>query len=224
MTTLTEALAPASDQLTADSLISGPRTITFTAVKIGKDGRSTRVSLNYEGDDGKPFKPCKTMGRAMVMVWGITEGRENDFVGKSVTVFRDPDVSFGEQGKIGGVRISHMSHISKAATVKLTVAQGSKRAFVFQPLAAASSKPDATIAWADKAIAQIDAANSITDLAEVHAKITPNMGKLATANPEQHARVTAALSGREQTLAQEGPADEQRGDPFADSNDDLLAA
>lgn len=134
MTTLAEALAPKSDQLNADDLIPGPRTIKITDARITKSDRQTRITLNFEGDNGKPFKPCKTMGRAMVMVWGVTD--EKQMIGKSITVYRDPEVKFGDQGAVGGIRISHMSHIDRPATVKLTVSQGKKGTFVFQPLTA----------------------------------------------------------------------------------------
>jgi hypothetical protein len=132
MTTLAEALAPKSDQLNADDLIAGPRVLKITGARIVRDGRDTKVVLNYDGDNGKPWKPCKTMGRAMVMAWAIAD--EQQMVGKSVRVFRDPTVRFGADGEVGGIRISHMSHIDKAANIKLTEAQGKKRLYTFQPL------------------------------------------------------------------------------------------
>ena len=66
MSLLTEALAPRSDQLNADDLIAGPRVITITSVRAVKDGRETKLVLNYEGDNGKPFKPCNRHGSASV--------------------------------------------------------------------------------------------------------------------------------------------------------------
>ena len=56
-----------SDQLNADDLIGAPRTITITRV-TGNDGDQP-VSIFYEGDGGKPFKPCKTIRRVMMGVW-----------------------------------------------------------------------------------------------------------------------------------------------------------
>lgn len=135
MTTLSEALAPRSDQLNSDDLIAGPRTLKLTGGRVAKDGRQTRLILSYEGDEGKPFKPCKTMGRAMVMAWGLTdEGFEDQVKGKSIRVYRDPEVTFGDQGQIGGIRISHMSDITKPTAIKLTVSQGKKSLFTFAPL------------------------------------------------------------------------------------------
>lgn len=127
-----EALAPRSDQLNADDLIAGPRVIKITAARTIRDGREVKLVINFEGDNGKPWKPCKTMGRAMVMVWGITEPEQ--FAGKSVRLYRDPSVTFGAMGEVGGIRISHMSHISGKKVVKLTVSQGKKANFEFSPL------------------------------------------------------------------------------------------
>jgi hypothetical protein len=97
MSTLAEALAPKSDQLNADDLIAGTRVLKITGARIAKDGRETRIILNFEGDQGKPWKPCKTMGRAMVMAWAITD--EAQFVGKSVQVYRDPDRQVRRSGR-----------------------------------------------------------------------------------------------------------------------------
>jgi len=152
MTTLAEALAPKSDQLNADDLIAGPRVLKLTGARIAKDGRDIKIVLNYEGDNGKPWKPCKTMGRAMVMAWKITEPEQ--FAGKSVRVYRDPTVRFGDQGEVGGIRISHMSHLDKVAKVKLTVSQGKKGEFTFSPLVTEAPRQDTgtTIEQATKAL------------------------------------------------------------------------
>jgi hypothetical protein len=128
------------------------------------------------------------MARAMVLAWSITE--EGQMVGRSVTVYRDPDVDFGDKKSIGGVRISHMSNLDKHITIMLTVSRGKKGQFTFQPLAAtqhaepfdvlsagmavesalkaATDKAGLTATWKDNArtLADIKAANS-----DAHAKL-----------------------------------------------------
>jgi len=202
MTTLSEALAPRSDQLNSDDLIPGPRVLKITGGRIARDGRQTKIILSYEGDAGKPFKPCKTMGRAMVLVWGLTdEGFEEQVKGKSIRVYRDPEVTFGDQGQVGGIRISHMSHIDKPTQAKLTVSQGKKAVFVFHPLLTEQPTPaDFTLTHARLAIAKAD---SLPDLERVwkqrsmapyrdelkealdarKAELTPNDGTLSETNP-----------------------------------------
>ena len=219
MSTLAEALAPKSDQLNADDLIPGPRTIKITGAKIAKSERQLRITLNYEGDNGKPFKPCKTMGRAMVMVWGITDDNfEEQFVGKSLRVYRDPEVKFGDQGAVGGIRISHMSHIDSPKTVKLTVSQGKKSNFVFQPLpkvanAGARQTPEE---WVQIHIEAIDDAATPEDLDYIEKAGVKAMGKLVTEHPKLHQRVVDAYNIRRQALTATGPTDSDRGDGFTD--------
>jgi hypothetical protein len=79
-----------SDQLNADDLIGTSKTITITRV-TGNDGDQP-VSIFYEGDNGKPFKPCKTIRRVLMGVWGKYA---NEYVGKSMTLYRDDKVTFG---------------------------------------------------------------------------------------------------------------------------------
>ena len=49
-----------SDQLNADDLIGGPKTIKITRVTVTERAEQPCV-INFEGDDGKPWKPSKSM-------------------------------------------------------------------------------------------------------------------------------------------------------------------
>jgi hypothetical protein len=66
---LAETIIPKSDQLNADDLITGTITVKITAVK-GSNEPQQPVSIHYEGDNGKPYKPCKSMRRILVSAWG----------------------------------------------------------------------------------------------------------------------------------------------------------
>jgi hypothetical protein len=226
MSTLTEALAPKSDQLNADDLIPGPRTIKITGARIIKDGRQLRITLNFEGDNGKPFKPCKTMGRAMVMVWAITDDNyEQQFIGKSLRVYRDPSVKFGDQGEVGGIRISHMSHIDKPARVKLTVSQGQKREFVFQPLPKIANEGgnqrgrQTPQEWVADHKDAIDDAATIEDLDLIEKSGERAMGKLKAEHPDLHTEVMHAYQLRREALSVEKRPDEDYGEDVTE--DDL---
>lgn len=118
-----------SDQLNSDDLIGGPMTITITAVKTS-DAKDQPLCVFYDGDRGKPWKPCKSMRRAMVALWG-DDG--NAYVGRSLTLYRDATVKWGGE-EVGGIRISHMSHINKQERLSLTATRGQKRPFVVSPL------------------------------------------------------------------------------------------
>jgi hypothetical protein len=64
--------------------------------------------------------PCKTVRRIMVGAWGKDT---EQYVGRSMTLYRDPTVSFGGM-VVGGIRVSHMSHIDSEKTLALQVTRG----------------------------------------------------------------------------------------------------
>lgn len=136
---LTPTITPKSDQLNADDLISGPITIKVAGVKTYEDAGRIKAAISYEGDNGKPYKPCVSMVRVLVAAWG-KDGK--DYIGRSMTLYRDNDVVFGGI-KVGGIRISHLSHIEGPLTLALTVTRASRKPYTVQPLAVAKL-PDLT--------------------------------------------------------------------------------
>jgi hypothetical protein len=130
MIDMTSYIAAKSDQLNADDLMDSPRTITITKVTAQADSADQPVSIHYEGGEGRPFKPCKTVRRIMVALWGKDASK---YVGRSMTLYRDPTVSFGGM-QVGGIRVSHMSHIDSDKTVALLVTRGRKAPFKVKPL------------------------------------------------------------------------------------------
>lgn len=129
-------IAPKSDQLNADDLIVGPRTITITSVKArASTGQGDQpIAVHFDGDGGKPYLPCKSMRRVLVHCWG-RDGAA--YAGRSLTLFRDDSVVFGGAA-VGGIRISHMSDIPRQVTMSLTASKASRKPFVVQPLATAA--------------------------------------------------------------------------------------
>lgn len=124
-------IAPKSDQLNADDLIG--RTLTIKVTKVSLCGEPTQpIAVHYEGDNGKPYKPCKSMRRVMVHVWG---GDGNLFVGRRMTLFRDDRVQFGGDA-VGGIRISHMSDIDREVVMALTMTRANRKPYTVKPLPA----------------------------------------------------------------------------------------
>ena len=121
VTDLRPTIVPKSDQLNAEQLLGGPMTITVTGVKVSSNPEQP-VSVHYEGEQGRPFRPCKTMRKLLVFAWG-PDG--NEWAGRSMTVYNDPSGKFGGD-EVGGIRISHLSHIPKAIEVSLTSTRGKK--------------------------------------------------------------------------------------------------
>lgn len=126
---ITETLAPKSDQLNSDDLLSGPRTFTITDVKMPGGDQPVSIYL-AEFPPGRPFKPSKSMRRVMVAAWGA---ESSVYVGRRLTLYRDPEITFGKD-KVGGVRISHLSHIAKPMTLALTITRGQRAPYVVDPL------------------------------------------------------------------------------------------
>lgn len=128
---MASTIVPKSDQLNADDLIAGPKTIKITDVAI-RGGQEQPVSIYFEGDNGKPYKACKSMCRVMVSAWGADSKK---YVGRSMTLFREPTVKWGGL-EVGGIRISHMSDIEAPLTLALTVTRGSRKPYIVRPLEA----------------------------------------------------------------------------------------
>ena len=130
---LSKTIIPKSDQLNADDLVSGAKTIKVRDIKAGADEQQP-VNLYFEGDNNKPYKPCKSMRRLLVQVWGA-DGTK--YVGRSMTLFRDDSVKFGGV-EVGGIRISHVSDIDAPVKVLITTAKSKRRPFEVQPLKVAA--------------------------------------------------------------------------------------
>lgn len=157
---MSKTIAPKSDQFNADDLISGPRTVTITRVS-GNDNADQPVNVFFDGDGGKPYRPCKQMRRVMVAIWGADAAQ---YVGRSMTLYRDPEVQFGGM-KVGGIRISHMSGIDKAQTMALTVTRAVRKPFTVQPIADKPAPPPVDhAATRDRLSAAIKAQGSTTTL------------------------------------------------------------
>ncbi len=117
---LRSTIVPKSDQLNAEQLLGGDMTITVTDVRAGSEDQP--VVIHYEGEDGRPFRPCKTCRKVLIFAWG-EDGR--NWIGKSMTVYNDPAVRFGGMD-VGGIRISHLSDIEGDIKVSLTATKGKK--------------------------------------------------------------------------------------------------
>lgn len=130
---ISATIVPKSDQLNAEDLLVGPKTVTIKGVSRGDADQPVNVTLEEFGD-GRPFKPCKSMRRVMVSAWGPDASK---YHGRRMTLYCDPKVKFGGQ-EMGGIRISHMSDIAERMTVALTVTRGKRAPFIVDPLPAAS--------------------------------------------------------------------------------------
>lgn len=128
---LSHTIEANSEQINADDL-STPRTVTITDVEKGTADQP--VFVHVSEFTGRTYRPGKSMRRVLVAAWGADASL---YKGRRLTIFNDPSVKWAGQA-VGGVRISHMSHIDKPLTIALTLTRGKRAPFTVQPL------PDAT--------------------------------------------------------------------------------
>lgn len=138
MIDVSKTTTPKTDQMNFDDFANGEsKTIKITGVR-GADSKEQPIIINYEGDNGKPYKPCLSMRRVLVRVWGKNG---LDYIGRYLTLYGDPKVVYAGLA-VGGIRISHMSHITEPVTMALTASKSVRKAYTVQPLKIDEPKPD----------------------------------------------------------------------------------
>ena len=141
ITDLRDTIVPKSDQLNADQLLGGPITITITSVRRGS-GDDQPIVIHYEGENGRPYKPCLTMRKVLIFAWG-EDGSQ--WVGKMLTLYNLRTVKWGGV-EVGGIRISHMSHVQADVKLSLAVTRGKKEPIIIKRLDATDSTVQARAA------------------------------------------------------------------------------
>lgn len=122
-----KSIEPNSTQINADDLIAGPLTVTVRQVKRGP---SAEQPVEIVIDGHRPYRPCKSMRRVLIACWG---DNGSDWVGRSMTLFADPTVRFGGVA-VGGIRISHVSHIERDMSLMLTTTRSKRTESVIKRL------------------------------------------------------------------------------------------
>lgn len=206
MSDMTATIIPRSNQLNADDLLAGPRTITITRVAIDP-GSEQPVAVHFEGDDGKPYMACKSMRRVMVAVWGPDA---KEYAGRSMTLYRDPEVTWGGMA-VGGIRISHMSHIAEPITLALTATKKARKPFRVLPLVVEAAPTDRAKEAADALIARFDAVPDAQALYALidDATVQKQRAWLKEKRPEMWQDVEAAAKGAEMRVGEHQPREPQ---------------
>jgi hypothetical protein len=125
-----------TDQLNYEDFLGGiTRMVTIAGVKVGT--KEQQYDIAIEGDQ-RVWRPAATVLKLLVVAWG-DEAKE--WVGRRVVLYGDPDIMFGRD-KVGGIRVSHLSHIDGPVVASLTETRGKRRVHTVQPLTA-----DAQIAY-----------------------------------------------------------------------------
>jgi len=119
-----------ADQLNVDDMVTGPMMIQVEGVTLNNDPKQP-IKIFYYGCENKPFKPCLTVRRMLIALWG-KDG--NQWANRWMNLYVDASVSYGKQKNIGGIRVDALSHINSTATISLTVRRGVKQHFTIQPI------------------------------------------------------------------------------------------
>lgn len=153
---LSKTIEPKSDQQNYDDYIAGPKTVTVSEVRKGSSEQP--VEIHLVEFPGRPYKPSKSMRRVLVRAWGANP---EPYKGRKLRLYGDPTVKFGGQ-EVGGIKISHLSHISEPVTVSLTVTRSKREPFTVLPLEPESVEPPE--GWQD----DVAACESLDDLNEFY--------------------------------------------------------
>ena len=149
---VSETIAPNSEQVNAEDLIGGPQTVTITGVERGT--KDQPVFIHLAEFEGRTFRPAKTVRRLIVAAWGSDS---STYTGRRLTIYNDPTVKWAGQ-EIGGVRISHMSHLNTPLEVLLSVSRGKRVSHIIQPLAEVKPEPFAAILTAADSLGALKSA------------------------------------------------------------------
>lgn len=125
---ISDTLAPKSDQLDAVDLLGQPPRI-FTIDRVTK-GNSEQPVQVYLKEFPRPWRPGKNQRRVLGALW---TNEASTWTGRRVELFCDPEVLFGGI-KVGGIRISRMSHIDGPKSVPIIVKKGQGGAYKVDPL------------------------------------------------------------------------------------------
>jgi hypothetical protein len=181
---LRDTIVPKSDQLNSDTLLAGPITVTITDVRRGTADQPIDIHIT---DGHQPWKPCKSMRRALISAWG-DNGKE--WIGKSMTLYCDPSVKFGGVA-VGGIRVSHMSHLQSDLSLSLTSTRGKRTPHMIKKLEVVyydAAKFDANLpAWIAAIAAGKATAEAIIGKVEQSGKLT-DAQKEQIRNPQEAAQ------------------------------------
>lgn len=117
-----------TDQLNFEDFLGGiTRIVTVKGVKAGT--KEQQYDIQIEGDT-RVWRPAVTVLKLLVAAWGDDA---TVWAGRSAELYGDPEVTFGRE-KVGGIRVSRLTHIDAPLTVNLTETRGKRKMHRVDPL------------------------------------------------------------------------------------------
>lgn len=179
---------PRSDQWNADDFVQGARTFTVTVVKPG--AAEQKYDIVLEGSD-RVWRPPLTVLRILLAAWG---DEASAWVGRRATLYRDESIRFGPSA-VGGIRVSHLSHIDAPLKVSLSEKRGSRKLHTVQPLIESAAPAVPTLTPEDVAtwVELLTNAETTDELLTVWTSA-------GTAGVARHPEIVAAKDARKKEL------------------------
>lgn len=184
---LQRATQAKSDQLNSCDILGGSLVAKILDVKSGSSEQPVIIVIDSWP---QPWKPSKTSLRVLCACWG---NDPHQWIGRYAVLFCDETVKFGGEA-IGGIRTSHLSHISGTKKVAVNTTRGKKGIQTVEPY---YPQDEATpvnaepIFWPDEAFAKrLAAAQPKIDSGELTAEaFIATLEKKAPMTAGQKARV-----------------------------------
>lgn len=176
-----------SDRLNYEDFIMGSQ--DFTIAKLGRktENGQSRLLIFFEGREDTPFWASKGMVKCLSSPEGWGESQFSEWIGRRMRLFGEPSIMYAGK-ELGGVRISHISHINQAYSTKITERRGVRIDYVISPLVEAlypaGKFTDNLPAWRAAISAGKLTADQVISKAEQNGKLTD----------EQKAAIKAPIS------------------------------
>jgi len=125
-----------SDQINSSDLLGGPLVCRITDIQM--TGSAEQPISIFVDAHPQPWKPSKTSRRVLAACWGDTPPSE--WIGRYAVLYNDERVRFGGEA-VGGIRCSHLSHISGEKKIAVTTTRGKKGIEIVKPYRPADAPP-----------------------------------------------------------------------------------
>lgn len=117
-----------TDQLNYEDFLGGvTRIVTVKGVRAGT--KEQQYDIAIEGDQ-RVWRPAVTVLKLLVAAW---TDDATLWAGRSAELYGDPEVTFGRD-KVGGIRVSRVSHIEKEVSAYLSETRGKRKKHTVDPL------------------------------------------------------------------------------------------
>lgn len=185
---LQRATQAKSDQLNSCDILGGSLVAKIVDVKSGNSEQPVIIVIDSWP---QPWKPSKTSLRVLCACWG---NEPQNWIGRYAVLFCDETVKFGGEA-IGGIRTSHLSHITGTKKVAVNTTRGKKGIQTIEPYypqeESAPAPQAEPVFWPDEAFAkQLSAAQAKIDSGELTADaFVARLEKKAPLTVGQKARV-----------------------------------